>query len=165
MADIRRVWPEGEAGVRLAECMGVFVLATVVCYSDQGSIYHALTGPIGHRPLVAFTPNEAFTNTLMMALLGGLIAAVPVATYTMCARRQTSVRPLLLALPLLYAAGLGVGWFVAVPFGLQHLTGFDTNTIHYLPRASDYIQFTMLTLLGSGVAFGLPAAWALRESS
>src|SRR6266704_103936 len=105
MADIRRVWPQGEPGLRLAESAAVLTLASIACYSQRIAIYHALTCPIGHRHLVTFTPNEAFRNGLTIAFLGGLNATVPVATYVLCEHRQTSVRPLLLALPLLYAAG------------------------------------------------------------
>ena len=43
-----------------------------------------------------------------------------------------------------------------VPPAIHFLTHFNADVINYIPRASDYIRFVMLTLLAMGLVFQLP---------
>ena len=53
-------------------------------------------------------------------------------------------------------AGVAFGWFVITPAALTFLTNFNSGAVEYIPRAKDYIQFVMLSLLAMGVVFQIP---------
>ena len=69
---------------------------------------------------------------------------------------QRTIKPLLLMVPALFLVGVAFGWYVVVPPAIHFLTTFNADVINYIPRASDYIRFVMLTLLAMGIVFQLP---------
>jgi sec-independent protein translocase protein TatC len=173
MARIRRVKPDDELTlvehldelrVRLIVSLLVLTIAVAGCYYESHSILHFITGPIHHRQLVTFAPTEAFFNTVMISVYGGLLISLPLLSYQFYAyvvpafseESQRTIRPLLLMVPGLFLIGVVFGWYVVIPPALHFLTGFNQHEYSYLPRASDYIRFVMLTLLAMGAVFELP---------
>jgi sec-independent protein translocase protein TatC len=165
MARIRRVRPDGELPVRLFACTAAFTVAAAFCYDENGRISHLLSGPIHHDKLYTFSPSEAFFNAVTIAVLGGLLLSLPVVIYEVCAYLRPELRPMLVMAPGLFLVGVACGWYVVVPWALHSLTTFDSHEVHYLPRASDYLHFVMVTLLATGIAFELPGLMLLRKQS
>ena len=58
--------------------------------------------------------------------------------------------------PALFLIGVVFGWYIVVPPAIHFLVGLQRRIIHYLPRASDYIHFIVMTLLAMGFVFELP---------
>jgi sec-independent protein translocase protein TatC len=58
--------------------------------------------------------------------------------------------------PVLFLVGVAFGWYIVVPPAIHFLTHFNSQVVQYIPRASDYIRFIMLTLLAMGLVFQLP---------
>ena len=114
--------------------------------------------------LVTLAPTEAFFNAIMISVYGGLLITLPVISYQIYAfiipafahETQRSIRPLLLMVPVLFLTGVAFGWYIVVPPAIHFLTNFNSEVINYIPRASDYIRFVMLTLLAMGLVFQLP---------
>ena len=173
MARIRRVRPDDELTlvehldelrVRLIVSLLVLTIAVAGCYYESHNILHFITGPIHHRQLVTFAPTEAFFNTVMISVYGGLLISLPLLSYQFYAyvipafseESQRTIRPLLFMVPGLFLIGVVFGWYVVIPPALHFLTGFNQHEYSYLPRASDYIRFIMLTLLAMGAVFELP---------
>ena len=48
------------------------------------------------------------------------------------------------------------GWVVVIPPAVGFLTSFNSHEVQYLPQASAYIRFIMLTLISMGLVFQLP---------
>lgn len=173
MARIRRVRPDDELTlvehldelrIRLIVSLAVLTVAVSACYYENHRIYELLTGPIHHRQLYTFAPTEAFFNAVMISVYGGLLISLPILSYQLYAyvipafseESQRTIKPMLLMVPGLFLLGVVFGWFVVIPPALHFLTSFNSNVVHYLPRASDYIRFIMLTLLAMGLVFELP---------
>jgi sec-independent protein translocase protein TatC len=142
----------------------VLTIAVAGCYYESHNILHFITGPIHHRQLVTFAPTEAFFNTVMISVYGGLLISLPLLSYQFYAYvipafsedSQRTIRPLLLMVPGLFLIGVVFGWYVVIPPAIHFLTGFNQHEYTYFPRAADYIRFIMLTLLAMGAVFELP---------
>ena len=173
MARIRRVKPDDELTlvehldelrVRLIFSLLVLTIAVAGCYYESHNILHFITGPIHHRQLVTFAPTEAFFNTVMISVYGGLLISLPLLSYQFYAyvipafseESQRTIRPLLLMIPGLFLIGVVFGWYVVIPPAIHFLTGFNQHEYTYFPRAADYIRFIMMTLLAMGAVFELP---------
>jgi sec-independent protein translocase protein TatC len=174
MARIRRLAPHDEISLvehldelrtRLIVSLSVLTIAVAACYFEYGRIFQLLTDPIHHRQLYSFSPGEAFFTTLGVSVYAGLLISLPILSYQLYAYvipafsedSQRGIRPLLWMVPGLFLIGVVFGWFVVVPAALRFLVGFNSQNIHYLPRASDYIHFVVMTLIAMGVVFELPA--------
>ena len=174
MARPRRVGPEDqltlvehleELRTRLIIVLSALAIAMTGCYIENVRIYHFLPRPLdGHVKLVTLAPTEAFFNAIMISVYGGLLITLPVISYQIYAfiipafahETQRSIRPLLLMVPVLFLTGVAFGWYIVVPPAIHFLTNFNSEVINYIPRASDYIRFVMLTLLAMGLVFQLP---------
>jgi sec-independent protein translocase protein TatC len=170
----RRVGPEDqltlvehleELRTRLIIVLSALAIAMTGCYIENVRIYHFLQRPLdGHVKLVTLAPTEAFFNAIMISVYGGLLITLPVISYQIYAfiipafahETQRSIRPLLLMVPVLFLTGVAFGWYIVVPPAIHFLTNFNSEVINYIPRASDYIRFVMLTLLAMGLVFQLP---------
>ena len=173
MARFRRARPDDELTLvehldelrtRLIISLSVLTIAVSACYAEYGRIFHLLTGPIHHRQLFSFTPGEAFFTTLGVSVYAGLLISAPILSYQLYAyiipafsdESLKTIRPMLWMTPILFLVGVVFGWFIVVPAALRFLVGYNSLSITYLPRASDYIHFIMMTLLAMGVVFELP---------
>ena len=173
MARFRRVGPDDELTLvehldelrtRLIVSLSVLTIAVAACYAEYGRIFHLLTDPIHHRQLFSFSPGEAFFTTLGVSVYAGLLISLPILSYQLYAyvipafsdESLKTIRPMLWMIPILFLIGVVFGWFIVVPAALRFLVGFNSQNIHYLPRASDYIHFVMMTLIAMGVVFELP---------
>jgi sec-independent protein translocase protein TatC len=173
MARFRRVRPDDELTLvehldelrtRLIVSLTVLTIAVSASYAEYGRIFHLLTGPIHHRQLFSFSPGEAFFTTLGVSVYAGLLISLPILSYQLYAyvipafsdESLKTIRPMLWMIPILFLIGVVFGWFIVVPAALRFLVGYNSQNIHYLPRASDYIHFVLMTLLAMGVVFELP---------
>ena len=174
MARPRRVGPEDqltlvehleELRTRLIIVLSALAIAMTGCYIENVRIYHFLQRPLDDNvKLVTLAPTEAFFNAIMISVYGGLLITLPVISYQIYAfiipafahETQRSIRPLLLMVPVLFLTGVAFGWYIVVPPAIHFLTNFNSEVINYIPRASDYIRFVMLTLLAMGLVFQLP---------
>jgi sec-independent protein translocase protein TatC len=57
---------------------------------------------------------------------------------------------------LLFAAGVGFGYYVVLPKALSFLTGFNTELFDIQIRASYYFGFVSVALFGMGLVFEMP---------
>ena len=153
-----------ELRARLIVVLVVLTVAVAICFWQNNSIYHFLTGPIDHRKLITLAPTEAFFNAVMIAVYSGLLITIPVISYQLYAfvipafdpGTQRALRPLLVLVPCLFLIGVAFGWVVVIPPAVSFLTSFNSSEVRYLPQASAYIRFIMLTLISMGLVFQLP---------
>jgi sec-independent protein translocase protein TatC len=154
-----------ELRTRLVIVLSALAIAMTACYIENVRIYHFLQRPLDDNvKLVTLTPTEAFFNAVMISVYGGLLITLPVISYQLYAfvipafahETQRSIKPLLLMVPVLFLTGVAFGWYIVVPPAIHFLTHFNAQVVRYIPRASDYIRFIMLTLLAMGLVFQLP---------
>ncbi len=175
----RRVHPTEQLSVvdhldelrsRLVVVLAVLAVAVGVCFWRSGTILNALAGPLpthhGHAYRFLMTsPLDAVMTSISIAVYGGLLLTMPIATYQLYAylvpaldeRHHRSLRPLVLMIPALFVVGVAFGWYLVVPPALDFLVNFNSQAFSLQLRANDYIQFVMLSLLAMGIVFEMPA--------
>ena len=116
--------------------------------------------------LLAATVAEAFVNSMHIALLVGLVLALPVVAYQIFAFFAPALNPsekrmVYTSIPFiteLFIAGLVFGWFITVPAAVGFLTTFDTsNRVVNMPTVSSVVSIVTTLLLWNGAIFELPA--------
>jgi sec-independent protein translocase protein TatC len=119
--------------------------------------------PSGEKP-VTLGIGEPFTTTVGIALLFALVLALPVLLYEIYAfvlpafspQHQRLARPLVLAIPVLFALGVLFGYFVVLPAAVRFFQNFNSNQFNVLVQASQYYHFAAVTLLAMGLLFQVP---------
>ena len=114
---------------------------------------------------LAFTsPTEPIGITFKLGFLLGLILAFPVIAAqiwafmspALYASERKVILPSLVAAMLLFLAGAGLGYFVALPLGLRFLLTFQSAALLPWITAGEYIRFAIRVVLAFGVIFELP---------
>jgi sec-independent protein translocase protein TatC len=121
--------------------------------------------PQGNRP-VTLGIGEPFTTTLTVTLLFALILAMPVVLAQLYGffmpalepEQRRRIRPLLVAPPFLFVAGVAFGYLVVLPAALRFFQNFNSDQFNVLVQASQYYKFAGTTLLAMGVLFQVPVA-------
>lgn len=119
--------------------------------------------PQGDRP-ITLGLGEPFTTTVTVSLIFALIVSIPMLllqafNFLMpavdpVARRRS--RPLLIAVPGLFLAGVAFGYFVVLPAAIHFLQNFNSGQFDVLVQASLYYSFAAKLLLAMGVVFEVP---------
>lgn len=118
-----------------------------------------------YAPLQTVNVAEQFSQYMMVALVLGVVFAMPVIVYQLLAfivpgLTRKERRILFAALPfvtLCFVAGLVFGWFVTVPTAIKFLIGFSgSELIQAQPTLSDFLSTITSLLLINGVVFELP---------
>jgi sec-independent protein translocase protein TatC len=102
--------------------------------------------------------------TLKMAFIAGLILAVPMFFYQLVKFISPAISPqtemtLLAVLPtmlILFACGIGLGYFMVVPTMVRFLLDFGSDLVTPMIRLSDYLSVISMLLAGLGLAFQTP---------
>lgn len=121
--------------------------------------------PDGNSP-VTLGVGEPFTTTLTVTLYFALVLSLPIVLFELYgfvlpafdAAERRAVLPLLLAVPLLFAAGVAFGYVVVLPAAVRFLQNFNSSQFNVLVQASQYYKFAATTLLAMGLAFQAPVA-------
>ena len=119
--------------------------------------------PPGDNP-VTLGVGEPFTTTLTVALYFAVLFAAPLILYELYgfvlpALNQTERRvaaPLLLAIPLLFAAGVLFGYFVVLPAAVRFFVNFNSGEFNVLVQASQFYKFAATVLIAMGLIFQVP---------
>jgi sec-independent protein translocase protein TatC len=131
---------------------------------------HAATAKIPPVPqsekLTTLGVGEPFTTTLTVVFFFALIISLPVILFELYGfvlpalqpSERRAVRPLLAAVPFLFAAGVLFGYFVVLPAALRFLVNFNSSEFNILVQASQYYQFAATVLLAMGLVFQVPVA-------
>ena len=123
------------------------------------------TPPQGDKP-VTLGIGEPFTTTIGITLIFALIFSMPVLLYELYAflipaldpRQQKITRPVLLAVPGLFVAGVLFGYFVVLPAAVRFFENFNASEFNVLVQASQYYHFAAMTVLAMGLLFQIPVA-------
>ncbi len=118
----------------------------------------------GSPPELIFTaPAEAFWIHLKVALLAGLVAALPVVLFQvwrfvapgLLSRERKFALPFVVLSTISFVVGMAFCFFLVLPYAFSFLLTYDPNLKPML-KVGEYIDFTMKFLLGFGVIFELP---------
>jgi sec-independent protein translocase protein TatC len=151
---------------RLFICIGAIVVFAVVGFVIHARLigWLALLIPAKHRHLYVFSPAEAFTTTIWIAIYFGIALSLPVIIWQAWAffipaverSHASMLRWFGLLASVLAFCGLAFGYFVVLPAAERFLTNYDSNQLHYLAQAKPFLSFCTTVLLAMAVVFELP---------
>jgi sec-independent protein translocase protein TatC len=123
------------------------------------------TAPQGNKP-VTLGIGEPFTATVGISLIFAFVLALPIVLYQLYSfllpafspQQQRGATPLMLAIPVLFAAGVLFGYFVVLPAAVRFFQNFNSGEFNVLVQAGQYYHFAAITLLAMGLVFQVPVA-------
>jgi sec-independent protein translocase protein TatC len=107
---------------------------------------------------------EPFTTTIKVCFYFALILALPILLYEIFAfvlpaltdREKSVLRPILVAAPALFFAGVIFAYLVVLPAAIKFLQGYNSSHYQALVQASSAYSFEVLTMAAIGLAFEMP---------
>ncbi len=154
---------------RLIICFCAVGIGFVISYIFSKRLFDLLMQPLlaampAEEKLIYTGLPEAFFTYLKVALLAGLLLAVPVIMYQLWMfiapglydKEKRLVLPVVFLSSLFFLGGSLFGYFVVFPFGFKFFMGFASDSIRALPSMKEYLGFSAKLLFAFGVVFELP---------
>ena len=154
---------------RLLWVLVAFGLGASLTWINRATILGWLIAPAhGHLsptgPPIFTGITDAFSFATHLAILGGLLAAVPVAAFHLFRLLSPflgqTVRRFLLALLtailVFFIAGMAFSYFVVLPLVLNFMLGFAVGVATPMIGLDEYMDDAKFLLLGMGVVFETP---------
>ncbi len=156
---------------RLITCAIAVGVGFVICYIFSKQLFSLLTIPLTQvlppESTMIFTSlPEMFIAYIKVALIGGIILAVPVIFYelwmfvapALYQKEKRYLVPFVLFSTILFVTGALFGYFIVFPYGFKFFLGFATENIQALPSVKQYFSFAIRLLLAFGLVFEMPVA-------
>ncbi len=107
---------------------------------------------------------EAFTTTLTVCFYAAILLMLPILLYQVYAfvvpalsdTERRVARPVVVAAPALFVAGVVFTYFIVLPAAVKFLQGYNSNQFDNLVQAKPLYSFQVLTMGSIGLAFQLP---------
>jgi len=121
--------------------------------------------PEGNKP-VTLGIGEPFTTTVGVAFIFAFILALPIILYELYGFLLPAFSPehhrvansVVLAIPVLFVAGVTFGYFVVLPAAVRFFQNFNSGEFNVLVQANQYYHFAAVILLAMGLVFQVPVA-------
>jgi sec-independent protein translocase protein TatC len=148
---------------RMFKAFGALILTTAISFAFAGQLINYFAEPIGgSKGLVSIEVTENIAIFMRVALLGGVILAMPVITYQALSfilpglKRQERTWLILgvIAASLLFLGGVSFAWFVMIPAAVPFLVNFLGITTHVRPM--NYFDFITTLMFWIGICFEMP---------
>ncbi len=116
------------------------------------------------RQPITLGVTEPFVTTFTVAAYAALLLALPFLLYQAYAfvlpafspaERRVAL-PLMGMVPVLFAAGVAFGYFVALPRAVDFLQNFNDDSFDILLQANQYYRFSIVFLAAVGLLFQIP---------
>lgn len=168
--------PEGEAAVmpllehlkelrnRLMRAAIALLITTAISFFFTREVLLFLIAPMGDTLPQALKPTESLGNYMKVALLCGVILAMPFIVYQIGrfiapGLTKHERRYLLLLVPgatICFVAGVAFAYFVMLPTAIPFLQGFMSDIIEQKWAIGEYLSFVTSLLFWIGLCFELP---------
>lgn len=120
----------------------------------------------GKSPWLALNPMEPFLVQLRLSLYAGIILALPIVIYQLCAfvfpgltpSERKIVRFLLIGSTVFVIFGVAVAYFAVFPMVMPYLTTFVPPGVEVQLRMSETVSLILKGMLGFAIAFQFPMA-------
>lgn len=157
---------------RVLKSLLAIAVFSVIAFIFRVQMMNFLTRPLptaadalggGKMKLVVTGIGEGFTTSLLLALAGGFVAALPVILYQTWAflapglyqNEKKYVVPFIIAGLFLFLAGLTLGYIVLY-YPVNWLVEFASDSFTQLISVGSYLNFVALFLLAFGLVFEIP---------
>jgi len=153
-----------ELRTRLIWAFIALAIATAVSFIFTKQVFVFLMVPLGDGSLQALRPTETLGNYMKVALLCGIILAMPVLVYQLArflapGLTKEERRYLFLLVPgatLCFVTGAAFAYYIMLPSAIYFLQFFMSDIIRQDWTVGDYLSFVTSLIFWIGVAFELP---------
>lgn len=153
---------------RLIKSIVAVIICAVPCAIYWNKIFAILmVYPLRYanpKPHLIFTaPTEAIILSMKIALVGGMVVAVPFIFYQLWAfvspglygKEKKVVLPIVISSSLSFFLGIGFAYII-IPLMIKVLSAFGAGIMEPYFKASEYISFLIKISLAFGLIFELP---------
>jgi sec-independent protein translocase protein TatC len=154
---------------RLINIFGAIVFCSVISYIFAEDIAQIFIAPLFNASplvykLVYTNLPEAFIAYIKLALLIGIIFAMPVVLYQVWAfvapglkkNEKKLAGTIVFWATILFAGGASFSFFIVLPKMLVYFMSYAHEGLAPLPKLAKYLTFVARTLLTFGIAFQIP---------
>jgi sec-independent protein translocase protein TatC len=149
---------------RLIWAFGALLVTTAASLAFAKQVLKILIAPMGDTLPQALKPTESLGNYMKVALLCGVILAMPFIVYqigrfVMPGLTKKERRYLFLLVPgatLCFVTGVAFAYFIMMPAAIPFLQGFMADIIKQQWAIGEYLSFVTSLLLWVGVSFEEP---------
>ncbi len=154
---------------RIFISIAAVVVGAIVGFLLAAPIIHVLKAPLPTKePLIALGIGDAFFINLKVALVVGVVLAMPVWLFELWAfispgltREERRVaRPWVPLALLFFGVGVLLAYFI-LPYASAFLFGFQTADIRVMPAANQYFDFVTTLFLAFGLVMEFPIVLVL----
>lgn len=151
---------------RLIKAAIGLVITTAVSLTYTTNLLQWLIVPAGNVRPVFLRPQEGLVTYMRVALLSGVILAMPVIVYelirfTLPALQPAEKRYLFLIVPgasVSFFAGAAFAYYVMLPVALRYLLSFGSEIAEAAWAIGEYVSFVTGLMFWMGVVFQMPLA-------
>jgi sec-independent protein translocase protein TatC len=163
----------GELRRRVVVSVLSLVPGTIVGFVFSGPIIHWLRSPLPTSdPLIALGLTDAFTIQMKVALVAGVIVAMPVLLFelwrfvspALTARERAAARPWAPLALAFFALGVGVA-YVILPYAAGFLYNFRSRDIQPMLTATGYFGFVTTLFVAFGLMMEFPIVLVLLSKA
>ncbi|MEL6507606.1 MAG: twin-arginine translocase subunit TatC [Pseudomonadota bacterium] len=164
---------------RLIISVAALVIAFALAFAVSRPIFNFLVLPFtaaAPEASLYFKPLGFFFTQVRLSIFAAVIIAFPVIAYQIYSfvapglykREQKAILPFLSAMPVLFAAGAALVYYVMIPFVMRFAVGFEATeganaptNYELLTDVGDYLTLVMTLIMAFGMAFQLPVLLTL----
>ena len=181
MSEDNEALPEGtlishllELRSRLLRAMIAVLIAFLPCAYYSNQIFDWLARPLVAKlppgqKLIATTVTATFTAPLKLALVAGLLIAMPYVLYQIWAfvapglyrKEKRFAMPLLVSAIVLFYVGVAFSYLFVFPLVFRFFVATTPHNVQLMADITNYLHFALTLFVAFGVAFETPVAVVL----
>ncbi len=153
---------------RIIISLAVFGVAFAVCFWQDQVMLDIFNWPLpeDEDQLITLSPTEPFFTTVEVSAYGAAVLSLPIILYQLYAfvipafspQEKRVVFPYLVAMPILFLAGIAFAYFVVMPAAITFLVNFNEQNFDTALRAKEYYGFLGIMTVVLGLLFQMPIA-------
>lgn len=156
-----------ELRTRIIISIAAFGVAFALCFWQDNLMLDIANWPLPSGTIpITLSPTEPFFTTVEVSAYGAAILSLPIILYQVYAfvipafspAEKQVVRPYLIAMPILFIAGVAFSYFLVVPAAIKFLLNFNEANFAIQVRAREYYSFIGILVVLMGLLFQMPIA-------
>jgi sec-independent protein translocase protein TatC len=154
-----------ELRTRIIISLVAFGVAFALCFWQDALMLDIFNQALpSDRQPITLGVTEPFFTTVEIAAYGAFVLSLPVILYQVYAfvlpafsdQERKVIWPFLIAIPILFVAGVAFAYFVVLPAAIKFLLNFNEAEFAIEVRARDYYRFLGVMCIALGVLFQIP---------
>ena len=149
---------------RLLICIVALIVTASGSFLFVDEIRRLLVQPAGSLELIYITPPEALMANIRLAILAGIIGAMPIFVYQFLAfvmpalykNEKRILLPVVFGMLIMFSMGIYFSYRIAFPFAIAFFLKFASEDLVPMFTITQYISFVTQFLLTFGLVFQLP---------